>query len=332
MGNIFEGIMNFIYIPFGLIFRLLYSLVNNYGIAILLFAVLSKVCMLPLSIKTEKSRIRMQAIQPKAEELKKKYKGDTTNPKYTEEMQKLYAANGTSMTGGCGWQFLQFPIIWAIWNAIRNPITYLWDISSNERILSIATRLFNNGVDLGVTVKSGSTVANTLSSWIGSHQISLMSLIESNREMVSDLLPSNCPNINIRFLGLDLGVLPSWTSWTLLIPVISGVTSFLVGFLSQRLMTKKNKTASVDGATRNSMNLLLYIMPVVSVVIGFSFNVAIGLYWILSNLLSIAQTYFVHWYVDRKEEKLEAERALQKKNRNKKKKNHTQTEDSSSGT
>ena len=88
----------------------------------------------------------------------------------------------------------------------------------------------------------------------------------------------------------------------------------------------------MDGATRNSMNLLLYIMPVVSVVIGFSFNVAIGLYWILSNLLSIAQTYFVHWYVDRKEEKLEAERALQKKNRNKKKKNHTQTEDSSSGT
>ena len=293
--DIFGSIMNFVYIPFGLIFKLLYLLVKNYGLAIILFAVISKIAMLPLGIKNEKSRRKMQAVQPQIQELQKKYKNDTQNPKYAEEMQAIYSKAGTSMYGGCGWQFLQLPIIWAIWNAIRNPITYIWDVTAGSTLVSdICVRLFNAGA-IDLTLSNGQTVATAINSYLATHQISLAAAVNANQNLVADLLPSGYSPINFTFLGLDLGALPSWTSWTLLVPILSGLTSFMVGFISQKMMggaAQKN----MDGPTKRSTNTLLYVMPIISVIIGFTFDIAIGLYWILSNILSIAQTYFVFKY------------------------------------
>ncbi|MDF2685653.1 MAG: rane protein insertase, YidC/Oxa1 family, partial [Clostridia bacterium] len=85
MENIFDFI-NIIYIPLAMLLKLCYIIVQNYGIAIILFAILTKALLLPLAINGEKSRRNMVKFQPKMAALQSKYKGNTKDPKYTEEL------------------------------------------------------------------------------------------------------------------------------------------------------------------------------------------------------------------------------------------------------
>ena len=288
-----DSLFDIIYIPIGFIFRLCYELVGNYGVAIIVFAVLTKIALFPLSLKNEKNRIKTQQMQPKMQALQKKYKNNTKDPRYSEELQKLYAENGNPMTG-CLWQFLQLPLIWAIWNAIRRPLSYVCDMT-RPTINSIAEVLYNNGVINISKIASGATaeeISKAISSWTAANEINLASAISDNKELVADLIEkTKFVDIDFSFLGLNLGATPTWSSWTILIPIISGLTSFLVGFISQKMLSRDNIKA--EGAVKTNMNVLLYVMPIVSVVIGFGFSIAVGMYWIFSNILSIAQTILV---------------------------------------
>ena len=84
------GILDIIYWPFGMLMKGIYSLVGNYGIAIIIFGIIVKLILLPFAFSNEKTRLRNMRIQPKMREIQQRYKGDTRNPKYQEEMQKLY--------------------------------------------------------------------------------------------------------------------------------------------------------------------------------------------------------------------------------------------------
>ena len=83
------GILDIIYWPFGMLMKGIYSLVGNYGIAIIIFGIIVKLILLPFAFSNEKTRLRNMRIQPKMREIQQRYKGDTRNPKYQEEMQKL---------------------------------------------------------------------------------------------------------------------------------------------------------------------------------------------------------------------------------------------------
>ena len=90
--------LSFIATPFGYVMRFIYELVGNYGLSIILFALLAKVLILPLNIKSKRSMIDMQRIQPKLNELQKKYGKD--RQKYAEKVQELYDKEGVSMMSG----------------------------------------------------------------------------------------------------------------------------------------------------------------------------------------------------------------------------------------
>ena len=288
-----SSLFDIIYIPIGFIFRLCYELVGNYGVAIIVFAVLTKLALFPLALKNEKNRLRTQQLQPKMQALQKKYKNNTKDPRYSEELQKLYAENGNPMTG-CLWQFLQLPLIWAIWNAIRRPLSYVCDMTMST-INRIAEVLYSNGAINISKIAAGATaeeISKAISSWTATNEINLATAISDNKELVSDILArTKFVDIDFSFLGLNLGETPTWTSWTILIPIISGLTSFLVGFVSQKMISRDH--IKNEGSVKTNMNVLLYVMPIVSVIIGFGFSIAVGMYWIFSNILSIAQTIIV---------------------------------------
>ena len=292
--NLLSNLMDIIYIPLGLIFKLCYLIFSDYGLAILMFAFIARLAMLPFGIKNERNRLKMMSVQPKMAQLQAKYRGNTRDPKYAQEMQELYEKEGYNPMSGCLPQLIQLPLIWAIWNAIRRPLSYICDISV-ERIREIAMVMYNNGFLAGVNIKEGYTeeqIKNAVNSWVGVNEIGLASQIAQHKELVADLLPHTYRDINFTLLGIsgvDLGATPSWSNWTLIIPIISGISSLLVGVITQKMNAPKDEKAKQAKKPFNSMNAILYIMPLISIWIGFSFSIAVGFYWIVSNIFSLLQ-------------------------------------------
>ena len=306
-----ESLLDIIYVPLAWIFKLCYNLVNNYGLAILLFAFIAKLLMLPLSIKAEKGRLKMQAVQPKMNALQQKYKGDTRNPKYSEELQQLYAEEGYNPMSGCLPTFIQLPIILGLWNAIRRPLTYILGLNklTNFAIVNI---LHSNGVQKVIDALGKTNVADfdAVTKWLQTNEIRIAQLLNDPQiyETVKTGLEdyalkhpesgfiTEFTTLNLNFLGLDLGMTPSeyiseagsiFVLATLL-PIISGITSFLTSYLTQKI----NAMPTADGQKTN-MNLLLYTMPLLSVWLAFSFQTGVGIYWIASNVLSIGQIFLL---------------------------------------
>ncbi len=316
MGNL----MDIINVPLALLLKLCYMLVNNYGVAIILFAVVTKVLLFPLGIKSEKSRLQQVAMQPKVNALQQKFKGNTRDPKYNEELQALYNAEGFSPFAGCLPQLIQLPIILGLWNAIRQPLTYISGLGQ-KTLYTVVQTLYDNGVSYIVTelekyAENGVLNPDKVVSWLKSSEIRLATVIGegSNLELVSGVLPEDFELINMSFFGLNLGMTPSdygLIALTTLIPIISGVTSFLGSFIMQKI------NGTPEGQN-GSMNMLLYTMPLISIWLGYSFPIGVGIYWIASNLLNMLQTLLLKLVV-----KLPAQEVKKKKD---KKLNYTQIE------
>lgn len=290
MGNL----MDIINVPLALLLKLCYILVSNYGIAIILFAVITKVLLFPFGIKGEKNRLQQVAMQPKINALQQKFKGNTRDPKYNEELQALYNTEGFSPFAGCLPQLIQLPIILGLWNAIRQPLTYISGLGQ-KTLYTIVHTLYDSGVSYIVEafenkIVDGIIPTSDVISWLKSNEIRLATVINegNNIDLISDILPDGFELINMSFFGLNLGMTPSdygILALTTLIPVFSGVTSFLGGFISQKI------NASPENSQQNaSMNSILYIMPLISIWLGYSFPIGVGVYWIASNVLSIIQT------------------------------------------
>ena len=122
--------LDIIAVPFGYIMRLIYEIIGSYGLSIIAFSLLAKLVMLPFSIKTKKSMLDMQRIQPKLNELQRKYGKD--QQKLSMEMQKLYQEEGVSPFGSCLPTLITFPIMIGLYYVISKPLTYFMGLSAEE--------------------------------------------------------------------------------------------------------------------------------------------------------------------------------------------------------
>ena len=198
-----NGIFDIINVPIGMLLRLCYDLVQNYGVAILLFALITKLCLLPLGIKAEKGRRKMMKAQPRIQQLQQKYKNNTRDPKYQEEMQKIYSEEGYSPTSGCLPQLIQLPLILSLWTNIRQPLTYLLNMSA----LNIE-KLFNAVTALGINYGEKVTYQTV-------NQLTLIRDINANSDALSGVIAeTGYRGINLNFLGLNLGDTPQF-AWTI---------------------------------------------------------------------------------------------------------------------
>lgn len=314
MGNIFTWL---IVQPMGFIIEFIYNFIPNYGVALILFTILIKLILLPLSLKSQRSMVKQQKLMPQMQELQKKYAND--KEKLNKEMMELYRANGANPASGCLPLLLQFPIIIGLFQVIQKPLSYMLRVNFNapeniNKVIELQQIVANNP-DLSAMAPGG-FLESTMEGLANNFQIA-MSNFAANPAVqgFSDWV------INFNFLGLDLSRYPSevwgplnslltgqvspqlWTTLPLLlIPVLSGLTSWLLSKMSGS--NSPQTSAAADGTnTAASMNKsMMLMMPIMSILFTFSLPAGVGLYWIVSNVAQMIQQYFTVAYFKKKEE------------------------------
>lgn len=274
MGDLF-GIV--IVRPFGIALMFIYQLVQSYGLAVILFAVMTTLLLLPLGYHSKKGMRKMTAVQGKMQELQKKYANNKA--KLNEEVMKLYEKENISPMGGCLPTFIQLPIMMGLYYAVQKPLTFMMGIS-DESITKLGELV---GINVAEVAASSVTyqldIAQALNQFLDGAGQFTQQVTSISSDIAQYLIP-----VNFSFLGLDLSMKPEFTNPSILwiIPILSGLTAFLSSWLSQKM----------QGTTiQGTMKTMLYTMPLMSVYFGFIFPASIGIYWVARNVLMILQEF-----------------------------------------
>ncbi len=291
--------------PFGWLLMWLYEFTMNYGIAVILFGIIVKLILLPFQVKSKKSMMRTQRLQPQINELQKKYSDDQQT--LNMEIQKLYRENRINPMSGCIWSLIPFPILIALYQAIRFPLTIMMGVPANllEEGGAIAVKL--NEMGFAPTL-SAAYVQIEQSQFITSHFSEFASL--------SDKLHQ----IDFTFLGLDLGAQPHWnffmnTNWSdpavwgqalalFMMPVLAAI----ITWLSSKMASASNPNSkNPDDPTAGTMKTMNLMMPIMTLVFGFMMPAALCLYWIVSMGLGVIQDWILNKQLRKKLASEEAE-------------------------
>lgn len=282
--------MKTILIPFAWLLRTLYQVFGNYGVALILFSLITKLILLPFNAKSKKSMMKTSRLGPKLKELEKKYGDDKL--KYQQEMSNLYKKEGVSPTGGCLWSLLPLILLMALYYVIRQPMTYLMQLSADQ-ITQISNLLTGMGIDLSAGNAAYSEI------FIAQH---IFENIDAIKAIVPDIAERA---IDFNFLGVNLAQIPSWRwlfngPYTLvdfglfIIPVLSAGSQFATMLISQKLNgsvatnDKGEKDVDAAAAAAKSMKTMMYIMPIFSLWIGFSMPASMSIYWIAQAVFNTA--------------------------------------------
>ena len=279
---------------FGYLLQFLYGLINNYGIAIILFTVIIKIVLLPLSIKQQKTMKKSSELQEKMKVIQFKYKNDPE--KMNQEMMSLYKSENMSPFSGCLTAIVQLLLLLSIFYLVRSPLTFMEKIPT-ENINHYVQQLQESG-------KAVSQVYPEID-LIREYQF----LKEKNPEDANvDKL-----NIQMNFLGLDLSKIPQQniTDYTVyIIPALYILSSFISIRMTTAMQMKnankqKEEKATIDGTTgkelipqeeNNEMDAVMqtnkmmsWMMPIMSISIAFIAPLGLALYWLVSNILMIIE-------------------------------------------
>lgn len=290
--------MSFLASIFGTILNFIYNIVNNYGFAIILFSILLKVVLLPLSIKQQKTMIKTTKLQEQMKALQFKYKN---NPeKLNQETIRLYKSENMSPFSGCLSAILQLVIILAVFYMVKSPLTFVKGVSE-EDINNYKNELQSANLEVNQAYP----------------EISIIRHKGKEDEKVY---------LNMEFLGLDLSKVPMQNLSDPKVYIIP-ILYILSTFISTKLTTSMNKkdkdkkllndhvedyegeskevkeeVQEVDmmEQTNKSMSLL---MPIMSISISLVAPLGLALYWLTSNVLMILERIFMNKYFKSKEEK-----------------------------
>ncbi len=283
------SIMNIINVPIGWLMRWLYQLVGNYGVAIILLAVITKLLMVPLGVKQHKGQLSQMKFRKRILRIQKKYAND--QQRMQQEMQKLQA-EGYSPTAGCGTMLIQFPILIGIYNVIRYPLQYVVGLGTDT--INKLLELYNTATGAQLTTSAAE------------YQITLIEHIGHNWGTYETALAgTNYFDINLDFLGLNLAAIPSKiqyflqsivpiptfdASWLWLIPILSAATAVLSTVLAQKMGPSKYMQDPAMQQAKGTGIMMHVLGPYMSYAIAFSVPAGLGLYWVCSNILMTIQT------------------------------------------
>ena len=289
MGDIF-GIA--IVRPLGLILLGIFKLIGNYGLAVILFALLVKLLCMPLTIKSKKSMLKMSAMNAELQQLQKRYANNRM--KLNEEMTKLYEKHGVSPTSGCLPQMIPLFIMMGLYYAVQQPLKFMLGFS-DEVIGQLANLV---GVNMDVAGYYGQiTVAEKLGQMFqeagGVWPDAVTAITTGQGELL---------NIDFSFLGLNLAQTPSITDPQIIwiIPILSGATAFLSSYIMQKMQ-------GMNSAAASQMRMLNILMPLMSLYFAFIMPAAIGVYWVFSNVFTCVQEIVLTKILRGKQERKEAE-------------------------
>ena len=271
--------------PFAKLMLMFYGWTNNYGVAIMLFALVVNLVLLPFMAKSKKSMMRTTRLQPRLKELEKKHQGN--QQEYQQAMMKLYKEEGYNPMSGCLWSLLPFPIIIALYSAIRQPLSRMMGLGSDavEKITKWAAEY------AGYTPSARSTY----------NEIAITDAIHQHWDAAKEALGTfgdKLIDLNYSFLGMNLGSTPDFRIWEyagkdnfgamlalFIIPVIAAFLSWA------SLKVSQINNPQPTGAAAGSMKSMNVFMPIMSVWICFMMPAALGVYWIVNSILGMARDY-----------------------------------------
>ena len=286
---------------FGYLLEFLYNLINNYGIAIILFSVIIKIILLPLSIKQQRTLKKSTELQDKMKALQFKYKN---NPeKLNQEMMNLYKTENMSPFSGCLTAIVQFILLISVFYLVRSPLTFMQKIPADD-INKYVTQVEEEGRQVSDVYP----------------EIDLIR--ESNRlqEKNPDDESAKKLSLQMNFLGLDLSKIPqqNMSDYTVyIIPVLYILSSFISIRLSTSMQAKQNKKSNketvIDGETgkeliteeeANEMDTVMqtnkmmsWMMPIMSISIAFIAPLGLALYWLVNNILMILERLILNKFI-----------------------------------
>ena len=291
--------------PFGWLMRQFYALTGNFGLAVILFSLAVTIVLLPFMAKSKKGMMRMTRLQPKLMELQKKHEGN--QQKLNEEIAKLYRQEKASPMGGCLWTLLPFPILLALYRAVIKPLTIVMGVP--DELLAEGGALLNRLNELGFTLAEG---ANSYYA-----QIYQSEFITANFDQFAGISDKLIP-MDFNFLGLNLAATPNWHFWAFdfsegvwpviglfLIPIISTALSYLSMYISQKV----NATTATTAQAQSTNKMMLWMMPLMSLWLGFTLPAAMGIYWIMNSITGIIRDTALTAYYKKK---LDAEDAVRR--------------------
>ena len=289
-----NGIGDLIKIPFGYLLDWLYQFTTNYGLSLIIFAILIKVVLLPASIKSKKSSMKMSRLSPRVQALQEKYAGD--QQKQNEAVQALYKEEGVSMGGGCLWSFLPLLILFPLYAVVRQPITYML----HETVETAA--------QIVAVIKEAVPAAFGKNEFY--HEMIAASRIPQFTEELKGIVANTrtLEGLNFSFLGINLGMQPQWKIWTwetydwstiglFLLPICSTGVQFLSMFIAQKqnnsVVTNEKGLQDEEMAKKSqaaqSTKTMLYMMPLMTLWIGFTVPGALSIYWLIQGVVSTIQ-------------------------------------------
>ena len=283
-------------VPFGYVLSWLYNITGNYGIAMILFAVVVYMVLLPITAKSKKSMMKMSRMQPRLQAIQKKYAGD--DMKMNQAIQDLYKEEGVSMYGGCLWSFVPMLILFPLFTVIRQPINYILMESAEvaaqivEIIKTADPSLFSNNAYYDQVIAASA----------------IPQYAAQIREVLPEISAATLEGINFNFLGINIGAIPNVKFWAweaydwahlglFLIPVLSAGSQILQTKIMQKMNdsvitnekgVQDEETAKNSQAAQTNKSMML-MMPLMSLWIGFTVSAGLSLYWFVGGVVRTIQ-------------------------------------------
>ena len=277
---------------FGYLLNALYNVVNNYGIAIIIFTIILKLVMLPMSIKQQKTLKKNAKMQQKVKEIQEKYSNDQV--RQSQELMDLYKKENMSPFSGCLSSIIQFIIILSVFYLVSMPLTYMKHV--DKQVLdSYEAEIKEDNPNEAIRYRE-------------------IAIIKEKAKIDEKV------NLNMNFLGLDLSDVPTqdYEDWKVfIIPGLYVMTSIF----STKLITKMNKKSKDDKEEKKEENTekpkdqeqdameemnrqMSLMMPIMTVSIALIAPLGLALYWLVSNLLSICERLVINNFVKDEEEEI----------------------------
>ena len=326
---------------FGYVLNFLYNLVSNYGIAIILFSILIKVLMIPLTIKQQKTLRKNEIMQKEMKQIQFKYKNDPE--KMNQEIMSLYKREGINPLSGCFSSIIQIILLFSVFLLVRSPLTYMvkMDTDVKQKMESVVLQQNQNNTYSEIAIiqymrnlENGSSV---------SKDENLGNVSENQNENSENISEENNTvnenqneeqkqddfniaeykdkaDINMDFFGIDLSQVPTKDikNWkTLIIPVLYVISSFIsIKFTTTMSKKKKEEQKQDVVVSDNEKNepkeeeydpmesankTMMWIMPIMSVSIAVIAPLGLALYWLMNNILMIVERLILNKIFEKEE-------------------------------
>ena len=284
---------------FGYLLNFIYNFVNNYGLAMIIFTIVIKLVMLPLSIKQQKMLKKSTKLQEKMKILQFKYKNDPE--KLNQEMMNLYKEEKMNPFSGCFSTIIQFILLISIFYMVRSPLTYMKKVDT-ETVNTYVQQLKDSEKEVSAAYP----------------EIDIIREIGFLQEQNPDDSELKNLSFNMNFLGLDLSKIPQQNlgDWTVyIIPALYILSSFISIRMTTNMQKKQEeKKSPIIDITENAKKedkqmvkveetpaeeeydamaqtnkMMSWMMPIMSVSISLVAPLGLALYWLVNNITMILE-------------------------------------------